>query len=743
MSGRISRPKRGSWTRAGLTLLLVLPLSAPLRAADPAADYAGLLAKSVKEDGIDYKQLAGGRAALDAFVRSLETANPGTNDPDRMAFWINAYNALTLQQVLDTKPESVRDVKGFFDRRKWKVAGREVTLDDIEGGLRQDFREPLVHFALNCASRSCPPLAAVPYRGSDLADALARQARAYLADGEQNRFDPEKKTAELSMIFRWYRGDFEAGRKGEVPPLQLFLADFVPEDLARSLRTTKWRTSFKSYDWSLNEAGGRKRGGVPPIWIGVYAVATAVLVLFGLHAFKMLLWRRRFGPRYAAEIAVARERSPLGRTEFPRVLVQLPLYNEARVAERAIDALARLDWPNLEIQVLDDSTDETSAAVDRAVARVRGVPVTVIRRDKREGFKAGALAHGLARSDARHVAVFDADFVPPPDFLRRAMPLFDMEGRVACVQGRWEHLNRHQNWLTRAQAVAIDAHFLVQQHARAARGAFLNFNGTAGVWRRAAIEDAGGWRGQTLTEDLDLSYRAQLRGYRIVYDPSVSAPAEVPPTIAAYKSQQRRWACGSTQCARLYLGPVWRSPLPLWAKAEATVHLCGYGACVAMMALMVLVPLGAGHARFLLRDVRLWPLWVAVWAAAMGPIDASVAAQRIRARRPSPPDPLSIRAVVACFLLGLGACANNAVAVVRGLLRPIRTFERTPKQGSATIPLRAPAPVLEQAMAVGTACAALSLARTDGWALTAYGVFCAAGFAAVAAYWWLVERRSA
>jgi cellulose synthase/poly-beta-1,6-N-acetylglucosamine synthase-like glycosyltransferase len=475
---------------------------------------------------------------------------------------------------------------------------------------------------------------------------------------------------------------------------------------------------------------------VHPFWITLYALAAVVLLLFGFHAFKMLVWRRRHGPGYEARLAAVRARSALGRTEFPRVLVQLPLYNEARVAERAIDAIAALDWPGLEIQVLDDSTDETSAAVDRAAARAR-VPVTVIRRRGRDGFKAGALARGLERSDAPYVAVFDADFVPPPDFLRRAMPLFDLGADVACVQGRWEHLNREQNWLTRAQAVAIDAHFLVQQLARAARGAFLNFNGTAGVWRRSAIEDAGGWRGHTLTEDLDLSYRAQLRGWRIAYDPTVTAPAEIPPTIAAYKSQQRRWACGSTQCARLFLGRVWRSPLPAWVRREAVAHLCGYSTCVAMMALVLLVPFGVGHARFLLRDVRLWPLWVAVWAAAAGPIAVSVAAQRARGGR------RRLRGVVACFLLGLGACANNSVAVVRGLVRPIRTFVRTPKQGSVAEPLGAPAPLLEFAMALFTLAGAFFLARTDALALAVYGVFCAAGFGAVAGYWWLAERRSA
>jgi cellulose synthase/poly-beta-1,6-N-acetylglucosamine synthase-like glycosyltransferase len=725
-------------------LLLVLPLlHAPGLAADPTSGYEALLAEAVRADGVDYAALRKGRAALDAYVRSLEAADPGATDAARIAFWINAYNALTIQQVLDTNPESVRDVQGFFDTRAWRVAGREVTLDAIENGiLRKDFREPRIHFALNCASRSCPPLAPELYRGEDLGETLTRQARDYLADEKQNRFDYAGLSAELSMVFQWFREDFEAGRKGAVPPLQLFLADHAPtETLARSLARTRWRISFRAYDWSLNGAGAaeRPRGvGIHPFWLVLYGAAALALLLFGLHAFKMLLWRRRHGARYVASLAAARARSDLGRTRFPRVLVQLPLYNEAGVAERAIDAAARLDWPALEIQVLDDSTDETTAAVERAVGRARGVPIAVIRRAAREGFKAGALAAGLARSDAPFVAVFDADFVPAPDFLRRALPLFGAGERVACVQGRWDHLNRGQNWLTRAQAVGIDAHFLVQQLARAARGAFLNFNGTAGVWRREAIEDAGGWRGDTLTEDLDLSYRAQLRGWRIVFDPDLAVRAELPPTIAAYKSQQRRWACGSTQCARLFLRPVWRSRLPLWLRSEATAHLCGYGACLAMMVLVLLVPMGVGQTRLLLRDMRLWPIWAAVWIAAAGPIAVSIAAQRLRPRCPLR---FPWADVPACFLLGLGCCANNALAVLRGIVRPIRTFVRTPKQGSLAAPPRARAPVLEQALAVATLVAAAMLFRRDTWTVAAYAVFCAAGFGGLAAYWWLVERR--
>jgi hypothetical protein len=457
--------RRGAWgAAAAIAALVVLSLfpgplhPEPLRAA-PADDYAYLLAKAVQQDGVDYRALAEGRAALDAYVRLLATADPGATDPDRIAFWINAYNALVLQQILDTKCRAVRDVPGFFSDRTWKIAGRDLTLDDIEKDVLRGLGQPLFHFGLNCGSRGCPPLSAVLYRGADLAEALAQQARGYLGDRERNAFGYAQLHAELSMLFLWNREDFEAGRQGVVPPLQLFLADHVPaegelEAVPRSLRSKAWRISFRPWDWSLNEAG-RARDRVHPIWIVLYAVAAGALLLFGFHAFKMLAWRRR-------------------------------------------------DGPELEIQVLDDSTDETAAAVDRAVARSR-VPITVIRRGSRHGFKAGALAAGLLASDAPFVAVFDADFVPPSDFLRRAMPLFDLGERVGCVQGRWEHLNRDQNWLTRAQAVAIDAHFLVQQLARAARGfeAFLAGRGLSAA--RLAP-----WPDIDTPEDL-AAYRARAR----------------------------------------------------------------------------------------------------------------------------------------------------------------------------------------------------------------------------------------
>ena len=733
-------------------VLAVLVLGCAVAHADPASEYEALLGRVVKDGAVDYAQLRERRAVLDAYVASLEKAGPGGEHYSQVAFWINAYNALTLQRVLDTREPGdlaykVVDVPRFWKEERWTVAGRRVSLDGIEKGiLLKELAEPGIHFAVNCASVTCPPLQPRLWRAERLPEDLVQAARAYLADKRYNEFDHVELIGELSQLFEWYRDDFRADREGaKVSPFQLWLADHAPrETVARVLREVDWTFLFKPWDWTLNDravaqaAARDRRGEVGWLWMLIYFLATLGLLAYGVHAFKMLWWRRRHGERYREQLRAVREASPLGRTVFPHVLVQLPVFNEGGVVERVIDAVAALRWPRdrLGIQVLDDSTDETLGLVDRAVARhgAAGVPIEVVRRPHRAGFKAGALAAGLTRSEAEFVAIFDADFVPEPDFLERTLPLFDVGSDVACVQGRWGHLNRNQSLLTRAQAIGIDAHFFVQQLARAAAGKFLNFNGTAGVWRTSAVADAGGWCGDTLTEDLDLSYRAQLRGWRIVFDPAVRVRAELPPTLAGFKTQQQRWACGSTQCARKYLGVVWRAKLPLAVKAEATMHLCAYSVCLAMTALVLLLPFGVGHLPNLLRDPAWWPLWTGLWIAALGPVTAYVAGQVARGRVP----PLDI---LACFLLGLGACVNNSVAVLRGLVRPIRTFVRTPKQGAARRALRTTLPVTEQLMVVFTLASALHLLGSRPWAVATYAFFCCSGFWVLAGWWWLVERR--
>ena len=732
-------------------LVISLLCAGTVAAADPVKDYDALLRKVVKKDGVDYTTLRKERKALDVYVASLAKAKPGASEADQIAFWINAYNALTLQQVLDTRSKgdkkfSVRtSVKDFWTKRKWKVAGQSLTLDGIEKGiLLKKYSDARVHFAVNCASRSCPPLRGGLWKGDTLDINLRAATFAFLADKSENTFDVPRQRARISKLFEWYRSDFERGFGGKVPKLQQFLSEYAAtKELKKALLAGRWRISFSPYDWSLNEAGAAKSGAAPIggginwIWLAIYVLATGGLLAYGFHAYKVLRWRRTRGDAYRAKLDAARASSALGRSAFPRVLVQLPVYNEAAVVARAIDAVAALDWPRdrLEIQVLDDSNDETGAIVDAVVeghAR-RGIPVRVLRRPHRDGFKAGALAEGLRQSDAEYVAVFDADFVPHSDFLRRALPLFDVGPEVGCVQGRWTHLNREQNWLTRAQAVSVDAHFHVQQFARAAAGKFLNFSGTAGVWRTSVIESAGGWMGDTLTEDLDLSYRAQLAGWRIVLDTELGVPAELPPSLDAYKTQQRRWACGSMQCARKFLGPVWRSRFGLGIKSEATLHLLGYGVCVSMILIVAVLPFGLGRFDELARYTRFWPLAAALWIAGLGPLAVSITGQRIvgRSRQAD---------IFACFLLGLGSCMNHAIAVLRGLFLPIRTFVRTPKQGGRAR-LHTRMPVTEQVMACFTLACALYLSTMNPWAFATYGLFCCAGFLALASYWWIAERR--
>lgn len=280
---------------------------------------------------------------------------------------------------------------------------------------------------------------------------------------------------------------------------------------------------------------------------------------------------------------------------WPVVTIQLPIYNELYVAGRLIDEVARMDYPadRLEIQVLDDSTDETTAIVAGLVGRwrTRGVDIQHVRRSGRVGFKAGALAHGLELARGELIAIFDADFLPRPDFLRETVPVLLADPDLAFVQARWGHLNRDFSLLTRLQALAIDGHFGVEQAARSGSGHWFNFNGTAGIWRRTALLDAGGWEHDTLTEDLDISYRAFLAGWRAEYLIDVEVPAELPASFNAFRRQQQRWARGSFECAIKHLPALWHSRAPLSRKVSATLHLTGYAIHLLLLALSLLYPL--------------------------------------------------------------------------------------------------------------------------------------------------------
>ena len=425
------------------------------------------------------------------------------------------------------------------------------------------------------------------------------------------------------------------------------------------------------------------------LWIvlAAFFAATTALAVYGLHLYVLLyLFRRKAASRrreQQAAIAAYHRDHPVD--GWPIVTTQIPIYNERDVVKRAVEATASIDYPpdRHEIQILDDSDDATRDTVDDLVRRLRarGVDIKVIRRPSRSGYKAGALATGLASARGEYVAVFDADFVPPKEFLRQAIPLLEAQPDLACLQGRWSHLNRQESWLTEAQALGIDGHFAIEQGARAWNGLLMNFNGTAGVWRKAAIDDpaVGGWSGDTLTEDLDLSYRAQLAGWKLDYCVDLACPAELPATVGALKSQQRRWATGSIQVARKLLPRIWRAPLSLPQKVEATLHLTHYSVALWMLLLAVVArPMLLVFSDGKAFSKWFWIAWAAIAVSAVAPSLIYAYARYSLGGRWS-----GLRTIPSMLILGCGMCVNNSLGVLRGLFRLGGEFVRTPKSGSA------------------------------------------------------------
>jgi cellulose synthase/poly-beta-1,6-N-acetylglucosamine synthase-like glycosyltransferase len=411
---------------------------------------------------------------------------------------------------------------------------------------------------------------------------------------------------------------------------------------------------------------------VKSIVVGAYFIGLALLSVYGAHVYWLILWHRRAlrRPRAGPEVA----------GELPTVTVQLPLYNEASVAARLIDTVASFDYPSsrLEIQIVDDSTDGTrEISAQRArYWRSRGIDIRYYHRPRRNGFKAGALDYGLQRARGDLIAIFDADNLPEADFLLRTVGEFG-DPSVGMVQARWGHLNLNATLLSRAQALYLDGHFLVEQTARSTAGVFFNFNGTAGVWRRQAIETAGGWTADTLTEDLDLSYRAQMAGWRFVFRSDVVVPSELPNDVRAFKLQQYRWARGAVQTARKTLPRLWQSRFPLRTKIAAAFHLTSKAVSV-LMVLMTALLLPAlwyrwegGWLRFLLLDA---PLFVLA-TGSMGVFYRHVqraAGHSTRGLWWRMPLLMSV---------GIGLTVTNTRAVIDGLLRSAGEFERTPKSG--------------------------------------------------------------
>jgi cellulose synthase/poly-beta-1,6-N-acetylglucosamine synthase-like glycosyltransferase len=411
---------------------------------------------------------------------------------------------------------------------------------------------------------------------------------------------------------------------------------------------------------------------VIPFLAVIHFAALSGLCLYGLHR----LWLIR-----CLYMAKGFETStPIPYTvpeEFPAVTVQLPLYNERFVAERLLNAAARLDWPpeKLEIQVLDDSDDDTCHIVDERVAQWRqlGIAITVVRRTHRDGYKAGALAHGLITARGEFVAIFDADFIPSPDFLHNTIPWFRDQG-VGMVQARWDFCNADHSWFTGIQSLLLGPHFSIEHRVRYRQGLFFNFNGTAGVWRRSAIESAGGWKSDTVTEDLDLSYRAQLAGWRFVYREECRVPSELPVTMSALRSQQQRWAKGSIQTARNILPKLLSGHLPMAVKMESMAHLlANIYWLLGMIAMLTLYPavtwrVGIGLHQILRIDLPLFLL-------------SSVAIMSYFLLYSIRSGSKKLGHVFLLPALTIGLAPSISLSVLNGVFRQGGEFKRTPKFG--------------------------------------------------------------
>jgi cellulose synthase/poly-beta-1,6-N-acetylglucosamine synthase-like glycosyltransferase len=411
--------------------------------------------------------------------------------------------------------------------------------------------------------------------------------------------------------------------------------------------------------------------------IVLYLITLGILAVYGVHRSALLMLYLR----HRQERTVPGGRFDEGK--LPSVTIQLPMFNEMYVVERLIDAAARVDYPRgkLEIQVVDDSTDATSALARARCAahRKAGLDIVYMHRTDRVGYKAGALDAGMKCAKGELLLVFDADFLPGPTDVRDLVHFFT-DPSVGMAQARWGHLNRDRSLLTRCQAMLLDGHFVIEHAARNRSGRFFNFNGTAGMWRKSAIVGAGGWQHDTITEDMDLSYRAQLAGWKFVYAPHVSVPAELPCDMNSFKSQQYRWAKGSLQTARKLLGAVFAAPLGWKVKTEALFHLTNNVAYVFLLVLAAL-QLPNMMIRRHMEHPELLMLEVPLFLATCG----SVAAFYVVANRDLYGGGWqAVKRLPAMMALGIGLSINNGRAAIEGLFGRDVEFVRTPKRGTAS-----------------------------------------------------------
>ena len=469
---------------------------------------------------------------------------------------------------------------------------------------------------------------------------------------------------------------------------------------------------------------------------GAYLLVLGLVCMYGLHRYWLtwVYYRTRGNVPQPARLF----------EQWPRVTVQLPMYNEMLVAQRVIEAACAIDYPadRLEVQVLDDSTDESAGIARQCVDRMRarGHDVQYIHRSSREGFKAGALNEGLKTARGELIAIFDADFVPPRDILKRTVHYFTDPG-VGMVQTRWDHLNRDDSILTRSQAIFLDGHFVIEHTARNRSGRWINFNGTAGLWRRQTIESAGNWQHDTLTEDVDLSYRAQLADWRFIYLPGVTCPGELPPQTNAFKSQQHRWSKGSIQTAKKMLPRIIRSNAPLATKVEAFFHLTS-PVVYLLVVLMILM-------FFPVIYLNLRPFESSVTAGCVFGLTlltlatASAGVFYTASQRECGRGTLKAIAQIPMLMaIGIGISLNNARAVVEALIGHRSEFVRTPKYNATgadrswrdnaplvQLPGKWAGPLSELAMAgYLVACVGLSLATGSTAVSVPFLVLFAAGY---------------
>jgi len=417
----------------------------------------------------------------------------------------------------------------------------------------------------------------------------------------------------------------------------------------------------------------------------LYIFCSAILLAYGIQCYVQtylfLRKRKKVIPVQAEKMKYYYSVSD--ESQFPKVVTQLPMYNEKAVAIRVIDAVAAMDYPKSrhEIQILDDSNDETIGFVNDAVARHRenGINISVIRRTDRTGFKAGALQNGLDYTDAEFVAIFDADFVPHPDFLKKSMAFFHNRPKIGLVQGRWAHLNRNASLITRGQALGMDGHFMIEQAARSWNGLYMNFNGTCGIFRRKAIETSGGWQHDTLTEDMDLSYRMQIEGWETEYVPGIEVPGEIPEDINAFKNQQFRWAKGSIQTALKIIPLLLKKKTSPFKFSQAILHLTHYSVHPLMLLLALLTMPVLYYVK-----VYLPPFWFAclifcMILATSGPSTMYMVAQHYLGNKVRK----QLLLIPAMMLIGTGLAVNNGKAVLEALFRMESPFNRTPKKGES------------------------------------------------------------